>query len=102
MSSTASSVAVAMEIIAALGKLYINLWLLEGHVLSVHTDLFYNVKLNAAVAIFQIFATQMIGYGVAGARKCEISSIQITNSSFCSPHPAGLPYIVCDPTTSLL
>ncbi|KAI0819456.1 OPT oligopeptide transporter [Trametes gibbosa] len=47
MSSTASTVAVAMEIIAAL-------------------DLFYNIKLNAAVAIFQIFASQMIGYGIAG------------------------------------
>ncbi|OSD07818.1 OPT oligopeptide transporter [Trametes coccinea BRFM310] len=47
MSSTASTVAVAMEIIAAL-------------------DLFYNIKLNPAVAIFQIFASQMIGYGIAG------------------------------------
>ncbi|KAI0674129.1 OPT oligopeptide transporter [Trametes maxima] len=47
MSSTASSVAIAMEIIAAL-------------------DLFYNIKLNAAMAIFQIFASQMIGYGIAG------------------------------------
>ncbi|THH21358.1 hypothetical protein EW146_g177 [Bondarzewia mesenterica] len=47
MSSTASNVAVAMEIIAAL-------------------DLFYDIRLNAAVAIFQIFATQMLGYGVAG------------------------------------
>ncbi|EPS96475.1 OPT oligopeptide transporter [Fomitopsis schrenkii] len=47
MASTASTVAVAMEIIAAL-------------------DLFYNVRLNAAVSIFQIFASQMIGYGIAG------------------------------------
>ncbi|KAI0266794.1 OPT oligopeptide transporter [Gloeopeniophorella convolvens] len=47
MASTASTVAVAMEIIAAL-------------------DLFYDIRLNAAVAIFQIFASQMIGYGVAG------------------------------------
>ncbi|KAH8083293.1 OPT oligopeptide transporter [Cristinia sonorae] len=47
MASTASSVAIAMEIIAAL-------------------DLFYNVRLNAAVAIFQIFASQMLGYGIAG------------------------------------
>ncbi|KAI0330064.1 OPT oligopeptide transporter [Cubamyces sp. BRFM 1775] len=47
MASTASTVAIAMEIIAAL-------------------DLFYNIKLNAAVAIFQIFASQMIGYGIAG------------------------------------
>ncbi|KAF7307796.1 OPT oligopeptide transporter [Mycena kentingensis (nom. inval.)] len=47
MSGTASNVAVGMEIIAAL-------------------DLFYDLKLNAAVAIFQIFATQMLGYGVAG------------------------------------
>ncbi|KAI0321162.1 OPT oligopeptide transporter [Amylostereum chailletii] len=47
MSSTAAQVAVAMEIIAAL-------------------DLYYDIRLNAAVAIFQIFATQMIGYGFAG------------------------------------
>lgn len=47
MSSTAANVAVGMEIIAAM-------------------DLFYNIQLNAAVAIFQIFATQMLGYGVAG------------------------------------
>ncbi|KAJ7678482.1 OPT oligopeptide transporter [Mycena rosella] len=47
MSGTASNVATGMEIIAAL-------------------DLFYDIKLNAAVAIFQIFATQMVGYGIAG------------------------------------
>ncbi|KII95301.1 hypothetical protein PLICRDRAFT_34142 [Plicaturopsis crispa FD-325 SS-3] len=47
MSSTASNVAVGMEIIAAL-------------------DLFYGLTLNPAVAVFQIFATQMIGYGIAG------------------------------------
>ncbi|KAF9047508.1 OPT oligopeptide transporter protein-domain-containing protein [Panaeolus papilionaceus] len=47
MSSTASTVAVAMEIIAAL-------------------DLFYDLRLNSAVAVFSIFATQMLGYGIAG------------------------------------
>ncbi|KAI5892031.1 OPT superfamily oligopeptide transporter [Schizophyllum commune H4-8] len=47
MSSTASNVALGMEIVAAL-------------------DLFYNIRLNPAVAMFQIFASQMIGYGVAG------------------------------------
>ncbi|KAA1476039.1 OPT oligopeptide transporter [Dentipellis sp. KUC8613] len=47
MASTASTVAIAMEIIAAL-------------------DLFYDIRLNGAVAIFQIFASQMIGYGLAG------------------------------------
>ncbi|KAF7365018.1 hypothetical protein MVEN_00372900 [Mycena venus] len=47
MSGTASNVATGMEIIAAL-------------------DLFYDLRLNAAVAIFQIFATQMVGYGIAG------------------------------------
>ncbi|KAF7316771.1 OPT oligopeptide transporter [Mycena chlorophos] len=47
MASTASNVATGMEVIAAL-------------------DLFYNLRLNAAVAIFQIFATQMLGYGIAG------------------------------------
>ncbi|KAJ7245016.1 OPT oligopeptide transporter protein-domain-containing protein [Mycena haematopus] len=47
MAGTASNVAVGMEIIAAL-------------------DLFYDLRLNAAVAIFQIFATQMVGYGIAG------------------------------------
>ncbi|KAF8491247.1 OPT oligopeptide transporter [Gautieria morchelliformis] len=47
MSSTAATVATAMEIIAAL-------------------DLFYDVRLNGAVAMFQIFSTQMLGYGIAG------------------------------------
>ncbi|TFK37910.1 OPT oligopeptide transporter protein-domain-containing protein [Crucibulum laeve] len=47
MSSTAANVAVAMEIIAAL-------------------DLFYDLHLNSAVAVFSIFATQMLGYGLAG------------------------------------
>ncbi|KDR80229.1 hypothetical protein GALMADRAFT_1186070 [Galerina marginata CBS 339.88] len=47
MASTASSVATAMEIIAAL-------------------DLFYDLRLNSAVAVFSIFSTQMLGYGLAG------------------------------------
>ncbi|KAF8962606.1 OPT oligopeptide transporter [Flammula alnicola] len=47
MASTAASVAVAMEVIAAL-------------------DLFYNLRLNSAVAVFSIFSTQMLGYGLAG------------------------------------
>ncbi|KAF7794041.1 hypothetical protein EIP86_005169 [Pleurotus ostreatoroseus] len=47
MASTASSVAIAMEIIAAL-------------------DLYYNITLNAGAAIFQIFSSQMLGYGMAG------------------------------------
>ncbi|KAJ7822327.1 OPT oligopeptide transporter protein-domain-containing protein [Mycena olivaceomarginata] len=45
MSGTASNVATGMEIIAAL-------------------DLFYDLRFNAAVAIFQILATQMVGYGI--------------------------------------
>jgi hypothetical protein len=48
--SITSFLAIGMEIIAAL-------------------DLFYDLRLNAAVAIFQIFATQMVGYGIAGI--CE-------------------------------
>ncbi|KAJ7581065.1 OPT oligopeptide transporter [Mycena floridula] len=47
MASTAANVAVGMEIIAAL-------------------DLFYDLRLNGALAIFQIFATQMLGFGFAG------------------------------------
>jgi len=47
MASTASSVAIAMEVIAAL-------------------NLYYDTHLNGAVAIFQIFASQMLGYGIAG------------------------------------
>ncbi|KAK0210275.1 OPT oligopeptide transporter protein-domain-containing protein [Desarmillaria ectypa] len=47
MASTASNIALAMENIAAM-------------------DLFYDLHLNGAVAIFQIFSTQMIGYGIAG------------------------------------
>ncbi|KAL1746910.1 OPT oligopeptide transporter protein-domain-containing protein [Schizophyllum fasciatum] len=55
MSSTASHVAMGMEIVAALGK-------------CIHSafHLFYNIRLHPAVAIFQIFGSQMIGYGVAG------------------------------------
>ncbi|KAF9567140.1 OPT oligopeptide transporter [Agrocybe pediades] len=47
MSSTAANVAIAMEIIAAL-------------------DLFYDLRLNSAVAVFSIFSSQMLGYGLAG------------------------------------
>ncbi|KAG7452993.1 OPT oligopeptide transporter [Guyanagaster necrorhizus] len=47
MASTAANIALAMENIAAM-------------------DLFYDLQLNGAVAIFQIFSTQMIGYGIAG------------------------------------
>jgi hypothetical protein len=54
MSGTASNVATGMEIIAAL-------------------DLFYYLRLNAVVAIFQIFATQMVGYGIAGLREYSSS-----------------------------
>ena len=31
-------------------------------------DLFYDIRLNGAVAMFQIFSTQMLGYGIAGIR----------------------------------
>jgi hypothetical protein len=70
MASTASTVAVAMEIIAALGMSLratcrFNLIMLRGF-----TDLFYDIRLNAAVAMFQIFASQMIGYGIAGLCAC--------------------------------
>ena len=67
MASTASSVAIAMEIIAAIGALAcgkFNALALKSR----WTDLFYDEKLNAAVAIFQIFASQMLGYGMAGIR----------------------------------
>ncbi|KAH8822770.1 OPT oligopeptide transporter protein-domain-containing protein [Flagelloscypha sp. PMI_526] len=47
MASTGANVAVGIEILAAL-------------------DLFYDIRLNAGVAMFQVFTTQMIGYGVAG------------------------------------
>ncbi|KAJ3784083.1 OPT oligopeptide transporter [Lentinula aff. detonsa] len=47
MASTAANVSLAMEVIAAM-------------------NLFYDIRLNTAVAIFQIFATQMLGYGFAG------------------------------------
>lgn len=40
-------------------------------------DLFYDIRLNAAVAIFQIFATQMIGYGIAGMRMHFISFLSL-------------------------
>ncbi|KIJ69505.1 hypothetical protein HYDPIDRAFT_24340 [Hydnomerulius pinastri MD-312] len=47
MASTASTTATAIGIIATL-------------------DLFYDIKLNAGAAIFQVFASQLIGYGFAG------------------------------------
>jgi hypothetical protein len=37
--------------------------------INCHEDLFYGVRFNPAVAIFQTFATQMIGYGFAGICK---------------------------------
>lgn len=67
MSSTASTVAVAMEIIAALGAY--SLALSFSAVTDMRTlDLYYGIRLNGAVAMFQIFASQMIGYGIAGLR----------------------------------
>ncbi|KAJ7284604.1 OPT oligopeptide transporter protein-domain-containing protein [Mycena rebaudengoi] len=40
--------------------------IMSGTASNVALDLFYDLRLNAAVAIFQIFATQMVGYGIAG------------------------------------
>ena len=70
MASTASSVAIAMEVIAAIGMLLCDR---SQPLYSRATDLYYNTKLNAGVAIFQIFASQMLGYGMAGLCKysCE-------------------------------
>ena len=68
MASTASQVSTTMEVIAAMGKPPHHMSLI---VLTCATDLFYDLRLNAGVAIFQIFSTQMIGYGVAGI--CESS-----------------------------
>ena len=56
-----------MEIIAALGKLASVVFTKE--ILMSDADLFYNTSLNPAVAIFQIFASQMLGYGMAGICK---------------------------------
>jgi hypothetical protein len=61
MASTAASVAVAMEVIAALGKTTSEIL---NHLCNFDyrmTDLFYNLRLNSAVAVFSIFATQMLG-----------------------------------------
>lgn len=69
MASTASTVAIAMEIVAALGTFILSIL----HEVSVTyiplTDLFYDTRLNGAVAIFQIFSSQMLGYGIAGMRE---------------------------------
>ena len=73
MASTASSVAIAMEIIAALGKSASVVFTKER--LMSDVDLFYNTSLNPAVAIFQIFASQMLGYGMAGI--CESYDIDL-------------------------
>ncbi|KAF5371806.1 hypothetical protein D9758_003457 [Tetrapyrgos nigripes] len=64
MSSTASQVSTTMEVIAALGKYALAYF--QGFSDRWLVDLFYDIRLNTAVAMFQIFATQMIGYGVAG------------------------------------
>jgi hypothetical protein len=63
MASTASTMAVATEILAALGSSCRASFSKEA---ETFTDLFYDLKLNAAAAMFQTFATQMIGYGIAG------------------------------------
>lgn len=57
MASTASSVAIAMEVIAAIGEFSLMLRSLATALMAATTDLFYNEKLNAAVAIFQIFSS---------------------------------------------
>ena len=80
MPSTASTVAIAMEIVAAIGRpsesrLLRTTWLTLG------PDLFYDVHLSGVVAVFQIFASQMIGYGIAGIRKSSsVSSVYFLNS----------------------
>ncbi|THH26497.1 hypothetical protein EUX98_g7691 [Antrodiella citrinella] len=67
MASTASSVAIAMEVIAALGTFFCHKFAsVSVSECTCFADLFYDVHLNAAVAIFQIFASQMLGYGIAG------------------------------------
>ncbi|KAJ7816982.1 OPT oligopeptide transporter [Mycena olivaceomarginata] len=42
-------------------------------------DLFYDLRLNAAVAIFQIFATQMVGYGIAWSSAFYPNYISVVN-----------------------
>ncbi|KAJ6570156.1 hypothetical protein DFH09DRAFT_1080315 [Mycena vulgaris] len=42
-------------------------------------DLFYDLKLNAAVAVFHIFATQMVGYGIPGVL------VRVTFLVYCIP-----------------
>jgi hypothetical protein len=66
MASTASSVAIAMEVIAALGASKYHK--MTKFISICCADLFYNDPLNPAIAIFQIFASQMLGYGMAGIR----------------------------------
>ena len=62
MASTAASVAVAMEVIAALGE-YLELSCLPFSPTGFKSpkDLFYDIRLNAGVAVFSIFSTQMLG-----------------------------------------
>lgn len=63
MASTASSVAVAMEVIAALGEFTVPGVFSVNQIIidNLSADLFYNLRLNSAVAVFSIFATQMLG-----------------------------------------
>lgn len=58
-------------------------------------DLFYDLRLNAAVAVFQIFATQMIGYGIAGlCMASTFSSLPKLIDRNGSTNPPCVPYLV--------
>ena len=82
MSSTAASVAVAMEVIEAVGTPLLLPPLYDrSHPLEHRADLYYNTRLNAGVAIFQIFASQMLGYGMAGM--CTSQSSHLAVSIVC-------------------
>ncbi len=92
MASTASSVAIAMEIIAALGKAHRAL--LSFHSLTFLVDLYYGIALNAGAAIFQIFASQMLGYGMAGMCECPLLRPGRHTNQYCSENSTRLPDLV--------
>ena len=73
MSSTAANIATGMEIIAALGMLSFYCPASHAHQhRHAWADLFYDIRLNVAVALFQLFASQMLGYGIAGLRELSM------------------------------
>lgn len=65
-------------------------------------DLFYDIRLNTAVAIFQIFATQMLGYGFAGICRLFLQQLIVElRLTGISENSSCLSNLVCITTCSV-